>query len=259
MGIFDTHAHYDDERFDEDRDELLTRLSRGDEINPFGVDYVMHCATDMESSLRALELAERYPFVYCALGFHPSDADKFQEGDEKKLEKLLAHPKAVAVGECGLEYHYDFVSRETQKRVLEKMFCLSERLGLPIVLHDREAHGDIMDFVYRHKDAFGIVHSYSGSGEMAKDLIRRGWYVSFSGSVTFKNAENLRAAAKEVSLDRILVETDAPYLTPVPYRKYRNDSRYCYETLAVLASVKGVTTEELCDITKRNAINLLKI
>lgn len=260
MGIFDTHAHYDDERFDDDREELLKALSRPDEINPLGVDLVLHCATDLPSSLAAVELAERHPILYAAVGFHPGSADRYQEGDCLRLKELCkACSKVVAIGECGLEYHYDFVPKDVQKRVLEDMFVLSEELELPLILHDREAHGDICDFIYRHPKAFGIVHSYSGSHEMAKDLVRRGWYVSFSGSLTFKNAENLRKSAEAVPLDRLLVETDAPYLTPVPYRGKRNDSRYCYHTLRVLSQIHGLSEEELANITKRNAQTLLKI
>lgn len=260
MGIFDTHAHYDDERFDEDREQLLLSLSRPDEINPLGVDLVLHCATDLDSSRKAVEMAERYPFLYVAVGFHPGSADRFMQGDCERLKELCRQcPKVVAIGECGLEYHYDFVPKNVQKQVLEEMFALSEELALPLILHDREAHGDICDFIYRHPKAFGIVHSYSGSHEMAKDLVRRGWYISFSGSVTFKNAENLRKSAEAVPLDRLLVETDAPYLTPVPYRGKRNDSRYCYHTLRVLAAIHGISEEEMANITKRNAQTLLKI
>ena len=260
MGIFDTHAHYDDERFDCDREALLASLSHPDEIDPLGVDLVLHCATDWESALLADQMSRKYPGLYAAVGFHPGSADRFREEDEKRLEELCRNnEKIVAIGECGLEHHYDFVPRDVQKAVLERMFSLSERLSLPIILHDREAHGDTCDFIYRHPKAFGIVHSFSGSGEMAKDLARRGWYISYSGSVTFKTAETLRKSVEAVPLDRLLVETDAPYLTPVPYRGKRNDSRYSYHTLCVLAQIKGISVEEMANITKENACRLLKI
>ncbi len=260
MGIFDTHAHYDDQRFDSDREALFASLSLPDEINPLGVERVLHCATDLASSLVADRMSRQTPFLYAAVGFHPGSADRFVPEDLATLEALCRNnEKIVAIGECGLEYHYDFVPKDTQKRVLEEMFLLSQRLGLPIILHDREAHGDTCDFIYRHPKAFGIIHSFSGSFEMAKDLTRRGWYISYSGSVTFKTAENLRKSVEAVPMEQLLVETDAPYLTPVPYRGKRNDSRYCYHTLCVLAQIKGVSVEEMANITKENACRLLKI
>lgn len=259
MGLFDTHAHYDSSRFDEDRHALLSALPQPDPVNPLGVDLVLQCATDLASSRQALALAQAYPHVYAAVGVHPSDADGFSPDQLEEFRQLCCEPKVVAVGECGLEYHYDFVAKDVQKAVLEQMLQLSEEQELPIVLHDREAHGDICQAIYAHPRAYGVIHSFSGSGEMAKDLTRRGWYISYSGSVTFKNAEGLRATVASVPLDRILVETDAPYLAPVPYRGQRNDSRLCYATLQVLAQCKGLSVEEMAKITKENACRVFKI
>lgn len=260
MAIFDTHAHYHDPRFEGDLDALLASMPRPNGVDPLGVDGILECACDLDSSRFASELSKKYPFVYAAVGCHPSDAARFEDSWLDELEAIArSNPKVVAIGECGLEYHYDIVPRDVQKDVLEKLFSLSEKLSLPIVIHDREAHGDIMSIIRSHPDATGILHSFSGSHEMAKDLVRRGWYIAFGGSVTFKNAENVRKSAAAVPLDRLLVETDAPYLAPVPYRGVRNDSHYCYHTLCVLAQIKGVEVEQMAKITKDNAMKLLKI
>ena len=260
MGIFDTHAHYHDARFCDDLAPLLASMPFPNEVDPLGVDGILECACDLDSSRFADALSREYPFVYAAVGCHPSDAARFEDAWLDELVSLAgSNPKIVAIGECGLEYHYDFVPRAVQKEVLDKLFCLSERLFLPIVIHDREAHGDTMDMIRAHKNAFGILHSFSGSHEMVKELVRRGWYISFGGSVTFKNAENVRRSAAAVPTDRLLAETDCPYLAPVPYRGRRNDSHYCYHTLAVLAQIKGVPVEEMAKITKDNALRLFKI
>ncbi len=254
--LFDSHAHYEDKKFDAVRSELMTALPLPGEHSPLGVCGILNCGCDHESTQTCIALAEQYPFVYAAAGIHPHEAGREDIQTLSWLYQALRHPKVVALGEIGLDYHYDFSPRDVQKKVLDIQFQIARETKKPVVIHDREAHGDCMTFVRKYTDVRGVFHSYSGSGEMAKELIKHGWYISYSGSVTFKNAHNLRDSVLSVPLDRILVETDAPYLAPVPHRGKRNDSHLMYATVETLAQLKRMPPLEIAQITCINAKRL---
>ena len=246
---WDTHAHYDDGRFDEDREAVIASLKEN------GVGTVINAGCDVETTNAAIALAEKYDFFYATAGFHPGNADKVN--DEAKdmawLRSVLSHPKVVALGEIGLDYHYDEPSRECQQRVFEMQLCLAEELDVPVVIHDRDAHGDVMEAIFRHPKVRGVFHSFSGSPEMAKELIKRGWYISFSGVVTFKNAAKLPECAAIVPEDRFFIETDAPYLAPHPYRGKRNDSTLLTYTAERIAEIRDMTVEDVIRVSAENA------
>ena len=249
--IFDSHAHYNDRRFDEDRETVLQTLPTQ------GVTAVLNCGTTLDSSEICLRMAEQWDYLYAACGVHPHEAQ--QEADKIEiLPSLLKHPKCVAVGEIGLDYHYDFSPREIQKEVFERQLILAEKTGYPILVHDREAHGPTMELISKHS-AIGVMHSFSGSGEMAKELVKKGWYVSYSGSVTFKNAVNLAETVQYVPDDRLLLETDAPFLAPVPYRGNTNISKYTYATAQKLADLRQVDISHIIKITSENAKRIFNI
>ena len=250
MKIIDTHAHYDDRRFDDTRDEIIAGV--------FSTGYIkniINAGCDIESSKASLALAKKYPQFYATCGIHPHESGKCTDKERVlfELESLLREEKCVALGEIGLDYHYDFSDRESQKKWFEYQMQMAKRLDMPVVIHDREAHGDCMDMVRKYPEVRGEFHSYSGSAEMAKELVKRGWYLSFSGVITFKNASKVLEAMKAVPLDRIMIETDAPYLAPVPMRGKDNTSAYMKYTAEAGAKVFGITTEEFCKITTENA------
>ncbi len=254
MGLFDTHAHYDDPKFDTDRDEIIKGLRLKDSVNPLGVSLVINVGCDYKTSQFCLDIAENYDFMYATVGVHPQDAMIAGDELEENITKLLLHPKAVAIGEIGLDYHYDDgAPREVQKEVFERQMLLAEKHDKRVCVHDREAHGDCMDMVYKFKNRVtGVFHSFSGSYEMAKELVKMGWYVSFSGTVTFKNAVNVARSVLAVPDDRLLIETDSPYLAPVPYRSKRNNSSYMYETAKKIAEIRGQSVEEIAELTLNN-------
>ncbi len=256
--LFDTHAHYDDGRFDEIRSQILENITTPTDICPSGVEYIMNVGCDLPSSEKCIELSEKYGFIYAAAGIHPHESGDVPADWQQKLLKLLEHPKVRAIGEIGLDFHYDFSPREVQADIFEKQLILAEKMGYPVIVHDREAHGMTMDIISRRK-AWGIMHSFSGSGEMAKELVKKGWYISYSGSVTFKNAVNLMQTVLEVPDDRLLLETDAPYLAPVPYRGKTNTSQYTYAIAQKLADIRHVDIEHIIEITSQNAKRIFKI
>lgn len=249
-GIFDSHAHYDDEKFEADRDELLASLL-GDKVYA-----IINCGCDIESSFKSLELAHTYANMYAAVGIHPHEAAAADDAAFEKLEKLLADEKAVAVGEIGLDYYYDFSPREVQKAVFDRQLAIAERLKKPVVIHDREAHADCVGAALRHPKAFGVFHSFSGSAETAVMLQKNGWYLSFSGSVTFNGNKKGVEAVLATQNDRLLVETDCPYLTPVPHRGKRNDSGFAAFTIAKLAEIRGESYDFIEALTRENAKRL---
>ncbi|HRT82644.1 MAG TPA: TatD family hydrolase, partial [Oscillospiraceae bacterium] len=227
--IFDSHAHYDDKAFDEDRDSLLENLPKA------GVCGVLNCAGDKKSSYTCLELTKKYDFVFAACGVHPhSAADANTEDFLEGLPELLSGNKCLAVGEIGLDYHYDFSPRDVQLVVFEKQIKLALELGKPIVVHNREAHEDTLRLLKKYKPQ-GVMHSFSGSVEMAAELIKLGMYIGLSGVVTFKNARKPLEVARFVPLERLLLETDCPYLAPVPFRGKRSDSSMIAITAEVIA------------------------
>jgi len=255
--LFDTHAHYDDARFDADRDELLSSIEKE------GVGFIVDVGCSFNSIPKAFELTRKYGFMYFSVGFHPNDAASAEDYGEKRsldmLRSYLADPKCVAIGEIGLDYHWDDVPREIQKRWFELQLQLALETGYPVIIHDREAHGDVMDILRRYKGVTGILHSFSGSPEMADELIKMGWYISFSGVLTFKNAAKLPEVAVRVPLDRMLIETDCPYLAPVPCRGRINHSGLVPFTAHALATLHGIDTAELIRLTDKNARELFCI
>ena len=251
--IFDSHAHYDDEAFDEDRYALL------DSLFDNGVSYIVNCGSDLLSSKKSIDLADRYPGIYAAAGIHPHEAQKATDGDLCEIESLLkAEKKCVAVGEIGLDYHYDFSPRERQKYVFEYQLELALKLGLPVIIHDREAHEDTLDLLKKYKPK-GVVHCFSGSVEMAKDILALGMYIGLGGAVTFKNAKKPVQVAEIIPEDKLLTETDCPYMTPVPFRGRRNDSGFIPFTAERLAEIRGTDPQRILDITFNNAVRLFNI
>lgn len=259
LRYFDTHSHYDDERFDGQREELLTRLFAEE------VSCIVGASVTTDTARRHLALAERFPYYYAAVGIHPGNIyDQMQECDLAEtinlLRKMLSHPKAVAIGEIGLDYYWEEnPPREMQKEWLHAQLSLAEECGYPVVIHDREAHGDVFDALAAHPKVTGVLHSCSASAEMVKELVRRGWYISFSGVITYKNAARVLEAVKVVPDDRILIETDCPYLSPVPMRGKTNHSgNLCY-TAAKAAELRGVDVETFVRQTHENACALFRI
>lgn len=243
---FDTHAHYDSEAFDEDRDLLLKSLPER------GVDLVVNPGSDAKSSAHSIELAERYSHIYAAVGWHPHEADSFGENSIEQLRTWLQHGKVVAIGEIGLDYHYDFSPREQQRTVFRAQMQLAEELNVPVIVHDRDAHADSMEIVRAFPQVLGVFHCYSGSAEMAKELLNLGWYLSFTGAITFKNARKALETIECAPMDRIMIETDSPYLTPVPNRGKRNDSTQLPYIAQVIADIKGISLEEAAKVTMEN-------
>lgn len=251
--IFDSHAHYDDDAFDEDRYALL------DSLFDNGVVYIMNCASDLLSSKKSLDLANKYRGIYAAAGVHPHEAQKAADDDLKEIESMLAgEKKCAAIGEIGLDYHYDFSPRERQKYIFEYQLELALKLGLPVIIHDREAHEDTLSLLKKYKPK-GVVHCFSGSAEMAKEVLSLGMYIGLGGAVTFKNAKKPVQVAEMIPDDRLLIETDCPYMTPVPHRGSRNDSGYIPFTAEKLAQIRGVTPQQILDITFNNAVKLFNI
>lgn len=250
--IFDTHAHYDDERFQEDLDELL------DVLPAKGVSGVISCGVNAETTRFAQKLAQEYGYIYAAAGFHPLNLEDVPENAEAVLRALLQAKKTVAVGEIGLDYHYEKDSREEQLKLFEMQLRVAKDLDLPVIVHDREAHEDTLRLLKQYKPK-GVVHCFSGSVEMAKEILKLGMYVGLGGAVTFKNAVKPVEVAKILSADRLLLETDAPYMTPVPFRGKRCDSSLIAYTAERIAALRGVDAQTLCEQTEKNAKELFGI
>ena len=247
--IFDTHAHYDDDAFDEDLSQVLCDLADK------GVCGVINNASNMESAKKSVEFAEKYPNIWAAVGVHPHDVKDMTEADIDTLRKMSEHKKVVAIGEIGLDYHYNFSPRDVQIKWFEKQLELAKELDLPVFIHDREAHADTMEILKKYKPK-GVIHCFSGSVEMAKEIIKLGMYIGLGGAVTFKNAKTPVEVAKYVPLDRLLLETDAPYMTPVPFRGKRCTSDLIQYTAEKIATERNITAQQLCDITKNNTLAL---
>lgn len=245
--IFDTHSHYDDIKFDEVRDELLSSLESRN------VGKVITCGVDMPSSLRSKRLAEKYDYIYFAAGIHPENMDEACDTDF--IKDLSEHEKCVAVGEIGLDYYFDPSSAEKQKQVFEKQLILSKELNLPVIVHDRDAHADTLELLKKHRPK-GVVHCFSGSPETAKEIVSLGMYIGIGGVITFKNAKRLPEVAKELPLDRLLLETDCPYLAPEPFRGKLCNSAMIEYTAKRLAEIRNISYEEVLESTFENAVNL---
>ena len=249
--IFDSHAHYDDGWFDADRDELLASLPSK------GVCGIVNNSVDLNNAKRVIELAEKYDFMYAAVGVHPENLEGLPDDMLSQLAALTGHPKVVAIGETGLDYHRD-IPREEQRRVFEEQLRLSLELKMPIVVHDREAHGDVFDLLRKYRPN-ALVHCFSGSVELMREAVRLGCVISLGGVVTFKNARHSVEVAREIPLDRLLLETDAPYMAPVPFRGKRCDSSMILFAAEKIASLRGITTQELLTITADNARRFYRI
>ena len=247
MTIFDTHAHYDDPKFAEDLNELLTGLPSK------GVCNVINIGCDIETSQMCLDIADRYDYCYAACGIHPQDVGRAKEGDIDRLRKLLSHKKAVAIGEIGLDYYYDFAPHELQAEYFKKQLELSLELCMPVIIHEREAVADCLEIIRKYDGIKGVFHCYSGSWETAKELLKRGYYISFTGVVTFKNARRAVEVVKNMPLDRLMVETDAPYMAPEPLRGKRCDSSMIKYIIERIAEIREMTPEEIGEITAQNA------
>jgi len=253
--LFDSHAHYDDSRFDRDREALLASMQEN------GVDLIMNVGADMGSSKRSTVLAKRYPFVYAAVGVHPHEVKSMNEGDLQTLRELSTLPKVCAIGEIGLDYYYDNSPRDLQKQWFVRQIELALELEKPIIIHERDAHGDCMDILRRYdfSGRGGVMHCFSGSVEMAKEIIKMGLVISIAGPVTFKNAKMLHRVAAEVPMDKILIETDCPYLTPEPNRGQRNSSLNVRYVAQKIADLREISIEEVARASMENAKNLFGI
>ena len=248
--IFDSHANYDDERFSDIENELFPLL------HSHGVGGILTCGCDGKSSKKAIELAEKYDFVFAAAGIHPCNVDSNTPIQE--IEKLCQNKKCVAIGEIGLDYYWRDDNKPLQHEVFAAQLELAHKLDLPVSVHDREAHADTLDFLKKYKPK-GVVHSFSGSVEMAEEILKLGMYFGIGGVITFKNAKKLLDVVKMLPLDRILLETDAPYLAPVPYRSKMNNSAMIYLTAQKIAEIKETSTEEILKATNENAKKMLNI
>ncbi len=250
---FDTHAHYDEEAFDSDRAEVLTAMPAA------GVSLILNPGCDGPTSQMAVELSRQYPFVYAAVGWHPHEASAFTQESEAQLRAWAQEDKVKAIGEIGLDFHYDFSPRETQQAVFRRQLELARELNLPVIVHDREAHAPCLEAVRAFPEVRGVFHCYSGSAEMAQELLNLGWYLSFTGAITFKNARRALEAIAVCPMERLMLETDSPYLAPVPNRGTRNDSRNLPYIAQVVAEVKGLSVEEVAAITMENGKRFFSI
>lgn len=244
--LFDTHTHLDDRKFDEDRDTLIPSLKND------GISLLVNIGADMKSSEESVKLAEKYDFIYASVGVHPCDTENLTDEDILTLEKLAQHEKVVAIGEIGLDYYWNEPEREIQKEWFKKQLMLAKKLNMPYIVHDRDAHADVLEIIKESGYTNGVMHCFSGSAEMAKEVIKMGMYVSLSGTVTFKNAKKAQEVASVVPLDKLLIETDSPYLTPEPFRGKRNNSALVKYTAEKIAEIRGLSFEEVARITMEN-------
>ena len=252
--IFDTHAHYDDAQFDADREALLSAMPEN------GVGLILDPGCDLESSRAAIALAEQYPHIYAAVGYHPENCAPYTDADLDILRRLAQHPKVVAIGEIGLDYYWEQnPPKEFQQAVFRAQLALARELDLPVIVHDRDAHADCLAIVKEFPGVRGVFHCYSGSVEMARELWKLGWYLGLDGPVTYKNARRTVEVAAEVPLERLLLETDSPYMAPVPKRGTRNDSRNIAHIAAKIAEVRGMTADEVIRIACENGKRLFGI
>ena len=251
--LFDTHAHLDDSAFDADRAALLAALPGA------GLSFVMNPGCSLASSRAAVALAEQYPYVYAAVGSHPDAADEVNDETIQAYRALAAHPRVLAIGEIGLDYHYEDIPRAIQQRAFRAQLALAAELDLPVIIHDREAHADCLAIIGAFPQVTGVFHCFSGSAEMAKELVSKGWYIGFTGVLTFKNARRAVEAAAAIPLERIVLETDCPYMSPEPHRGRRNDPRNLPYMAQKLAEIKGIPPEQAAAQTLANGKRLYRL
>jgi TatD DNase family protein len=252
--IFDSHAHYDDESFNEDREIVIQ------ELNKNGIVGVLNCGASLEGARNSVKLAEKYDFFYAAVGIHPEHAHDFNNTVLEEIKNLAKNNKVKAIGEIGLDYYYEEnPPREVQQNAFRTQMKLAMELKLPVVIHDRDAHEDTLKILKEYPEVKGVLHCFSGSVEFAKECIKLGYYIGITGVVTFKNAKKIVEVVNETPLDRLLVETDCPYMAPVPFRGKRNRSDYIQHIIEKISEIKGVTQEEISSATIDNTINMLSI
>ena len=252
--LFDTHAHLDDQAFDADRSEIL------DALPTQGLALVMNPGCSLSSSRNADALSRQYDYLYAAVGSHPDAADEVTETVLEQYRQLVqANPKIKAIGEIGLDYHYEDIPRELQKKAFRAQMKLAEELKLPVIVHERDAHADAMEILDEFPTVTGVFHCYSGSAEMAKELVKRGWYIGFTGVLTFKNAKKAVEVAKTLPHDRLVLETDCPYMAPEPFRGKRNHPGYLYRMAEQLAQIWDLPVEQVQSITLENGKRLYRI
>ena len=250
---FETHAHYDDDLFQEDRHELLEKLQEA------GIHIVVNAGADLSSSKLGIELAKQYDFFYAAVGVHPHSVEELKDSDIEVLRQYTQEEKVVAIGEIGLDYYYEHSPRNIQQKWFEKQIVLARETQLPIIIHSRDAAKDTYDLLYKYASTLpkaGVIHCYSGSLEMARQYVEMGFYLGIGGVVTFKNAKKLMEVVKDIPLNSLVLETDAPYLTPVPHRGKRNDSTMLPYIAQAIAEIKQISLEEVVRQTRENGINL---
>ena len=252
MKIFDTHAHYDDNKYNSYADTIIRAAFSA------GVGYILNAGCDIASSLASVEFAERFDNIYASAGIHPHSSKDMTDETIDIIRAIARHPKVVAIGECGLDYYRDLSPRDVQRIGFQAQLELAVELDMPVIVHCRDAIGDTLDIV-RQFNVRGVFHSFSGSIEVARELVERGWYLSFAGPLTYKNANNLREVFRTVPRERILIETDCPYLTPEPKREQRNDSSNLVHIAQVGAEILGMKFDEFVELTTNNAKKLFNI
>lgn len=251
--LYDTHAHLDDSMFDGDREQIIEKIKNSD------VGLVNNIAADIESSHASIALAEKYDFIYATVGVHPSDVLSMTDRDIEELRELSKHPKVVAIGEIGLDYHYDDADPDVQKFWLRAQLDLAKELDLPVVIHDRDSKGECIAILKEKKISKGVVHCFSGSAETARELVKMGLHISFTGVLTFKNARRAIEAVRAIPLERMFIETDCPYMAPEPFRGQRNDSSLVYRVAEKIAEIKELHVEDVIRITRENGMNFFGI
>ena len=253
--IFETHAHYDDEAFDTDRDELLSSM------NENGIGIIVNATSSKKTVEQSLELCKKYPFIYTTIGVHPSDCDEMDEDELLWLKEQCSYDKAVAVGEIGLDYHYDEPPKDVQKKWFEAQLQMAREVKLPVIIHSRDAAKDTLDIMKSMKaeEIGGDIHCFSYSVEIAREYLNMGFFIGVGGVITFKNGRKLREVVEYAPIEQIVIETDSPYLAPEPYRGKRNSSLYLPYVVEKIAEIKGLTPDEVMNITTSNAKRLYKM
>ena len=253
--LFDSHAHYNDEKFNDDRDELLSSMPENN------VGLIMNSCSSLDEVPLIFDICEKYPFIYASVGIHPHEVENVTEDDMTRLKEYAKNSKVKAIGEIGLDYYYDFSPRDVQKKWFARQVEVAKELNMPVIIHDRDAHKDCMDILRdcNVRETGGVFHCYAGSVEMAREILDWGMYIAFGGTLTFKNSVRPVEVAKYVPLDRIVIETDSPYLTPVPHRGKRNSSLYVHYVAEKLAEIRGMSAEEIENITYENAKRCFKM
>ena len=250
--IFDSHSHYDDEQFDGDRNDLLASLPQK------GVEFAVSCGCDLETCEKNRQIAEKYDYIYFAVGFHPENLEGAELSQLEKIKEYAAHEKCVAIGEIGLDYHWMNSSKEKQREFFTRQCLLANELDMPVIVHDREAHGDTLD-ILKQTHPKGVVHCFSGSKEMAREVIKIGMYIGLNGVATFKNARKSLEVVKEIPIESLVLETDCPYLAPEPHRGERNDSSYIPYIAERIGNVLNMEPQKLLNITAENAKKLYNL